>query len=120
MRILLVEDIPKTRQLIRQILLNNIPGIEKIWECEDGPESMRLYQAHHPDWVLMDINLKNSSNGIQATSEIVREFPQAKVIIVSAYDELEYRSAAKAAGAVCYIQKDNLTDLIHFLKQAKN
>ena len=116
MRILLVEDIPKARQLIRQILLNNIPRIEKIWECEDGPESIRLYQAHQPDWVLMDISLKNSGNGIHATTEITRQFPQAKIIIVSGYDESEYRSAAKAAGAVCYIQKDNLSELISVLK----
>lgn len=117
MRILLVEDIPKTRQLIRQIILNNFPDTEMIWECETAAAAFALYEQHQPDCVLMDISLKDSGNGIQATAAITLQHPQAKIIIVSAYDESEYHTAAKSAGAIDYIQKDNLSELISALKK---
>ena len=110
MKILLVEDNPKTRLMIRQILCRELIGIEKIIECEDENEAVQLYSEHRPDWVLMDIGLK-TGDGIKATHRIVHSHPEAKVVIVTLFDDAEYRKAAQEAGALKYVLKDHLVEI---------
>lgn len=58
MKILIVEDNPNMRAMIRKILEQNVPEIREIIECDDGAEAIELYHQNGPDWVLMDIQLK--------------------------------------------------------------
>ncbi|MCK5074996.1 MAG: response regulator transcription factor, partial [Calditrichia bacterium] len=81
--------------------------INTIYECDDGLKACELYPAKLPDWVLMDIEMKKM-DGLKATEKIKRSYPQAKVIIVSQYDELFYRRLAQKIGAFAYILKEDL------------
>lgn len=110
MRIMIVEDNVKMREMIKQVLMKNAPTIEAIQECDDGAEAVAQYAPFQPDWVLMDIKLK-AVDGLAATQAIATSHPQAKIIIVTNYDYPEYREAAKSAGACDYVLKENLLEI---------
>lgn len=113
MNLLIVEDNPKMRRMIRSIVAC---VADRIDECEDAGEALALYTKHHPDWVLMDINLKET-NGIEATREITSIVKEAKIIIVTNYDDAHFRESARQAGAVDYILKENLLDILPVIQQ---
>ena len=112
MRLLIVEDSPSVRRVIRSIVATLA---DEIYECEDGADALPAYVAHKPDWVLMDIAMKNM-NGIKATKLIKDQFPDAKIIIVANFDEADLRESALQAGACGYVLKENLFELRKLLK----
>jgi CheY-like chemotaxis protein len=107
MKLLIVEDNPSVRRVLKMMIG---PLADEILECADGPESVRLYQAEHPDYVLMDVNL-GETDGIEATRRIKQFDPAAKVIIVTNFDEADLRRAASEAGAIGFVPKENLNEL---------
>lgn len=111
MRLLIVEDNPAVRRMIRGIVAGI--GVE-VEECVDGSEALAAYSTHRPDWVLMDIAMKDV-DGITATRRLMAADPAAKVIIVTSYDENDSREAARAAGAYGYVLKENLLDVRRIL-----
>jgi CheY-like chemotaxis protein len=102
-KFLVVEDNSEMRRVLRQLLSD----LGEICECADGSLAFSAYTAQRPDWVLMDIRL-GQANGIQLTSEITAAYPEARVVMVTAYEEEELREAARRAGACGYVVKDNL------------
>jgi len=115
MNLLIVEDNLKMRRMIKSI----VGGLaDRIDECEDGDEALALYAKNRPDWVLMDIHLKET-NGIEATREITSIFQEAKIIIVTSYNDEHFRESAREAGAVDYIMKENLLDILPIIQQQK-
>ena len=107
MKILLVEDNVKMRSFIRKMIEREIVTVEEFYECADGAEAVELYQKYHPDWVLMDIQLKNM-DGLTATKLIRNSDPDTKVIMVTQFDDTDYRKMAKDAGVIDYVLKDSL------------
>jgi len=110
MKILIVDDSPRVRRMIRSLVA---PFSEKIFECADGETAVAVYEQYHPDWVLMDIEL-GDMDGLTATRKIHRSDPQSKIAIVTAYDDARLREQAKIAGACAYLAKDDL-HLLHAL-----
>ena len=55
-------------------------------------------------------------NGLQATSQILSCYPEAKVIIVTNFDDPLLRTQAQAAGARAYVVKEQMTDLARILQ----
>ena len=100
------------RHLIGSILL---PFASEICECAEGREAVIMYQHERPDVVLMDIRL-NDVDGIQAAAQIKAVDPQARIVIVTDYDDDSLRQAAMHAGACEYVLKDNLLDLRRLLE----
>jgi CheY-like chemotaxis protein len=105
--LLIVEDNPKMRQMIRSLFPESN---YQIYECEDGSEALESYKLYKPEWVLMDIVMKKM-DGITATKHIIDSFPDAKVIIVTDYDDESLRQKAKLAGAYDYVIKEDLSVL---------
>lgn len=85
-----------------------------VMECENGVEAVRLCREHHPEWVTMDIRMKEM-DGITATRKIKSENPDARIIIVSNYDDADFRRDAAEAGAFAYVTKDDLSMLNHII-----
>jgi CheY-like chemotaxis protein len=112
LKILIVDDNASVRRLIRSILQ---PLASEIYECADGADALITYHAHMPDVVLMDIRM-NEMDGIQATERIKAADQEARVLIVSDYDDEELRRAAMRAGACGYVLKCNLLALVHLLE----
>ena len=107
MKIMIVDDNPKMRDLI-QSMLGEIA--HERCEAKDGLEAVLKYSDELPDVVLMDIRMPVMS-GIDATKRILQENPSAKVVIVTEFDTPLYRDAAKKAGAKEYVLKENLHEL---------
>lgn len=111
MKLLIVDNNPEMRRLI--IRIAGKPS-DAIFECADGAEALTAYRKHCPDWVLMDIEMPQT-DGISATREIIAVFPNAKIAIVTDYDNANFRKAAIEAGACGYVVKENLVELRRLL-----
>jgi CheY-like chemotaxis protein len=105
--ILIVEDNATVRRLIRRAIAHLA---NEIYECEDGADALKSYSEHQPDLVFMDVRMPRM-DGLAATRLIKQNYPMARIVIVTDYDEQELRAAGFAAGAVGYALKDNLTEL---------
>ena len=111
MKVLIVDDNEKIRELVRDYLP---ASVDEIYECADGSEAFALYRKHLPDWVLMDINMKDV-DGITATRQIIAAYPKAHVMMVTDYQEEELRNAAFEAGACQYVVKGDLLSISEIL-----
>jgi DNA-binding NarL/FixJ family response regulator len=107
MKLMIVDDHPGTRALIRQMA--GFPD-ELTCECATGHEAVARAADFAPDFVTMDLRMPGIS-GLEATREILALRPGTLVMIVSAYDIPELRHAAAAAGAAGYLRKDRLHEL---------
>src|SRR5436190_957894 len=111
LNLLIVEDSQPMSDLIRSII-SDLAG--EITECGDGAEALSAYTRCIPDWVLMDIRMKEM-DGISATRQIKASYPEANIMIVTDYDGPNMREAARKAGACEYVTKENLLDMRRFL-----
>ncbi|MEK4629347.1 MAG: response regulator transcription factor [Solibacillus sp.] len=80
------------------------PDIEVIGEATNGQEAVDKVLALRPDLVLMD-NVMPIKTGAQATAEILAQWPQAKVMMVTSFIDDDKLYPALEAGAVSYILK---------------
>ena len=110
MRVLIVEDNLKMRELLRIFLAD----VVDVHECSDGDEVIANYAQVRPAWVVMDVNMKRVG-GIAATRLLKAAFPESRVVVLSEHNDEDIRSAAWAAGASQYLVKDNLSALRNFL-----
>ena len=111
MKLLIIDDNPRMRRLIRSV----VAGVaEQVFECGDGGEALAAYARHRPDWVSMDIRMAEM-DGITATRKILADDPEARIAIVTDYDDAALREAAREAGACEYVVKENLLDLRRLL-----
>ena len=96
-RILIVDDIPSTRDNLQK-LLGFEDDIEVCGTAGDGKEAIEQAHKLHPDIILMDVNMP-SMDGIQATELLAQELPASPVIIMSVQGERDYLRRAMQAGA---------------------
>lgn len=111
MKILIVEDNRSMRDAIKQMLQSLVTETQ---ECQDGSEAFEAYKRFRPDWVLMDIKME-VLDGLAATREITATFPEARIVILTNYDDPLMREAAHEAGASEYLLKDDLLSLYGLL-----
>ena len=107
MTIMIVDDNKSVRDIVRSLLL---PTADTICECSDGDEALEAYARVHPDWVLMDIKMKRM-DGFEATREILKHYPDARIIMVSQYNDPKLHEKARRLGAMESILKENLAQL---------
>jgi CheY-like chemotaxis protein len=81
--ILIVEDSEPMRQMIKT-LVGDLT--ESFTECSDGAQALGAYRQCRPDWVLMDIKMKEM-DGLMATRQIRAAFPNARIVVVTSYDD---------------------------------
>jgi NarL family two-component system response regulator LiaR len=75
-----------------------------VGEAQDGIEALEMVEALRPDAVLMDIAMPRM-NGIEATTELKKRYPDLPVLILSMYDSEEYVLPILKAGASGYVLK---------------
>lgn len=103
-RIISADDHQLTREGLKRII-NMEEDMEVIAECGDGIQVLELCNIHHPDIVLMDINMP-IENGVAATERMREMFPAIKVIILSIHDDESYVFETLRKGASGYLLKD--------------
>ncbi len=107
LRVLLVDDQELFRDIARS-MFSNSDDFEVIAEAEDGIDAVNAYPILNPDLVLMDVQMARM-NGLEATREILRGDPNARVVITSMRSEPEYQRLALDMGAVGFIPKRELS-----------
>jgi DNA-binding NarL/FixJ family response regulator len=75
---------------------------------------IEAYRTYLPRLVLMDIAMEGI-DGLKASRILKREFPSARIVIVSQYTDQVLREEAEAVGVIGYVTKDNLDPLKEFL-----
>ena len=114
-QILLVEDQTLMRQGLKTIL-DLEPGLRVIGEASDGESGVQLALELRPDVILMDVQMPRL-NGVEATAHLCRQWPEAKVIILTTFDRDDYVFQGVRAGALGYLLKDApATTLIETIK----
>ena len=108
MNCLIVEDNEEMRRLLRYLLREVADG--GITECCDGTQVLAVYEKCRPDVVVMDVQMPHR-DGLAATRDIIAAYPQARVLILTDYNDADIRRAAEQAGACGYVLKDNLLQL---------
>jgi len=102
-RILTVDDHPLLRKGIAA-LVNSEPDLKLIAEASNGKEAIEAFRSHEPDVTLMDLQMPEV-DGLEAIVAIRKEFPDARIIVLTTYTgDMQVLRALKA-GARAYILK---------------
>jgi len=104
--VMVVDDQVPFRLAARAVVRRS-EGFELVGEAGNGIEALDLAATLHPDVVLMDINMPEMG-GIEATRQIVAEFPDTFVILCSTYDVSDLPPDAATSGARAYVHKEQL------------
>ncbi len=120
-RILIVED----HHIVRKgfvALLQMVDGLRVVAEASDGAQAVELFREHRPDVTLMDLRLPGMG-GVDAIRAIRKEFPEARVIVLTTFDGDEDIYRALQAGARGYLLKgmgaEDLTGAIRMVHAGK-
>jgi DNA-binding NarL/FixJ family response regulator len=104
LQILIVDDHPLFRKGMRA-LLGSTDDVIVIGEAATGAEAIEIAEALRPDLILMDLQMPEGG-GLAATREITNQNPDARVLVVTLFEDNESIFAALQAGARGYILKD--------------
>jgi len=101
LNVLYVEDDAETREELELILHS---WFKNLFTASDGEEGLELYKKHHPDIVISDIQMPKM-NGLSMAADIRSINPTQEIIILSAYNDVEYLFRALELGIKHYITK---------------
>lgn len=102
--VLVSDDHPIVRRGLR-VLLGTTEDIQVIGEAENGHQSVAETQRLRPNVVILDLAMP-LLNGVEATRQIMRAVPSARVLILSSYSDREHVRKAIEAGAAGYVMKE--------------
>lgn len=106
--VILVDDHKIFRKGLH-FLLEDMEGIKVVGEAENGIEFLKLLSVTSADIVLMDINMPEM-NGIEATVEALKRFPELKIIVLSMHGEEQYYDKMVEAGVKGFLLKNSDVD----------
>ncbi len=104
MKLMIVDDEYLSRFALRTLISKKISGIEIIGEAENGRQAIELNRKLRPEIIIMDIKMPGIS-GIDASMEIINEFPETNILILTAYDNFGFIKRALDIGVKGYILK---------------
>ena len=102
-RVLIVDDIPETRENVRKLLAFEA-DVEVVGVAGTGREAVQLARDLQPNIVMMDINMPDM-DGIAAVEMISRDVPIAQVIMMSVQSEADYLRRSMLACAMDFLTK---------------
>ncbi len=118
--LLVVDDIPIIRSTVARIVTKQKPDLQPVVQASTGEEAINLTRIHQPDIILMDIKMPRL-DGLEAVSAIRSEYPTAKIIMLTAFEEFTYAQQALKLGAVDYLLKPiRPTKLIEALSRVES
>jgi DNA-binding NarL/FixJ family response regulator len=116
--VLLVDDHAVVRQGLRA-LLEAEGDMVVVGEADDGRAAVVLAKKTLPDVVVMDVAMPGM-NGLEATRQIVRNVPTAKVLVLTSYGDDDYVTQLLAAGAIGYLVKQTAaSDLLKAIREVR-
>lgn len=119
-KVLIAEDVETIRKRYVNILTKD-PDIEVVAEVGNGYEAVMQTARTHPDVILMDIEMEEKDAGFRASREILKQYPNMKIIVLTVYKEDELIFTAFQLGVCDYILKNSKPlDIIKGVKDAYN
>lgn len=106
--VLIVDDHTVVRDGLNA-LISAEPGMKVIGSCGDGAEAVRLAVDLQPDVILLDLVMPRM-DGVQATLEIRKVYPKARILVLTSFAENHMVFSAIKAGAMGYLMKDTSSD----------
>ena len=117
--VLLADDHTVVRQGLNALLAAE-DDMEIVGEAGDGRQAVALAKQLVPDVVVMDVAMPQL-NGLEATRQIRRAVPSAKVLVLSSYGDDEFVDQLIEAGAVGYLIKQTAaTELLNAIRETRN
>jgi len=113
MKLLIVEDSWKMREMLKSIFKTIF---NEIRECDDGETSLQEYESFSPDWVFMDIEMKKV-DGITASKEILKLYPQAKIVIITSHNDPQIKQDVMSLGVYKFIWKEDILCLLDMFEK---
>ena len=115
LRIILADDHQIVRQGVKALLQQE--GFDVVGEAANGVEAIQLAKELRPDVAILDLSMP-LINGANAAREILRDFPEMKVILLTMHTEEAYVLDALQAGVTGYVVKSEAaSDLVRALKE---
>jgi DNA-binding NarL/FixJ family response regulator len=118
-RVVLVDDVPELRLLVR-VTLEEDPGIEVVGEASNGREGVKIVEATNPDLVLLDLSMPDM-DGLEAIPLMREHAPNARVVVLSGHEAGRVSLEALDQGASRYINKaaglDQIPQVVHEVAQ---
>lgn len=111
MKFIIIDDNSNMRSIIQQTVCTEK---DSVIEFNDGEEALAAYIEHQPDYMLMDIQMQNM-DGLTTTRNIIERYPTARIIIITDYDTPSFKLAAKKAGALALVSKENLLKIKDYI-----
>jgi two-component system chemotaxis response regulator CheY len=108
---MIVDDNDGMREMIRDMVCGEN---DTVLECTDGAQAVVKYPQFHPDYVLMDIEMKEM-DGFTAAENIYKQAANAKIIFVTSHNTSAFRLKAKTMNAAGFVTKENLSELNQLL-----
>lgn len=117
-RVLVVDD-HRTFTELASLALATEDDLVCVGTATDSARARRLVDQHHPDVVLMDVNL-GGEDGLVLTEELLRLCPSLRVVVLTAYADLGVLRRAASAGACALLPKNgSLPELLEVLRTAR-
>ena len=114
--VLIVDDLNSIREFLK-INLSSEPDIQIVALASNGEQAIAKVEEHHPDIVLMDIEMPGMLDGIQATEKITQRFSDTKVLLLTSQDDKQQLNRALDAGSRGYILKNtNVRDIASIIR----
>jgi DNA-binding NarL/FixJ family response regulator len=108
-RVMIVDDHGVVRLGVERAL-TGLDGMEVVATAADGVSALAEAERHHPDVILMDLQMPGEIDGIEATRRILRQQPDARIVVLTSHLDRAKIEAALEAGAIGYTLKDGDTD----------
>ncbi|MGD1995126.1 MAG: response regulator transcription factor [Anaerolineae bacterium] len=103
-RVLIADDHPVVRRGLESMLAGQ-EDIEIVGAAQDGQSTLRMARRLQPDVILLDIRMPDTS-GLDIARELRQVLPEAKIIVLTTYDQEGYFQSALKAGVHAYLLKD--------------
>lgn len=115
--VLVVDDHELVRTGICRMLEDHT-DVQVIGQAESGEEAINLVRQHHPNVVLLDVNMPGIG-GVETTRRLLQTAPETKVLAVSGLAEEPYPSLLLKAGAKGYITKGApVSEMVRAIKKS--
>lgn len=115
--VMIIDDDPIVVESLSLIIENG--GYEVIITGYSAEEAIANYSIYKPDITLLDIRMQDKS-GIDAASTILSEFPQAKILLVTTFEDSDFIQAALQLGCTGYILKQNIKSILPAIEAVLN
>lgn len=110
-KVLIVDDERLLRTNIKAMMAKDSFGYTVCGEAVNGAEALKKIKQEQPHILLCDVQMP-VMNGLQLSTEVMKQYPEIKIIMLSNYDDYEYVRTALQYGAVDYLLKHNLSEKV--------